>query len=208
MELIGFKHSVFSRAVRIALTDLHLSYEWTEADPFEKDVPLHPFGRVPVLIHKDTYIYETWAILTYLYTMSDDRSRRTALVEARSAQIAGIVQSYAYWPLVRQVYSHGVFRPALGLDHDPSLIDEGLSAAGIVLNSLEEIAGEGLVLKEQFAQEDCMLFPIVDAFVRYRKGAELLEEHQALYGWWKRARERKDVADTFCALEASLPKAH
>ena len=34
---------------------------------------------------------------------------------ARMDQIIGIVDAYAYWPLVRQVFSHAVFRPPDGL---------------------------------------------------------------------------------------------
>ena len=69
LTLIGFKHSVYTRIVRIALIELGMQAAYVEADPFSDDGGLEditPFGRVPVLRHGDFTLTETAAILRYL----------------------------------------------------------------------------------------------------------------------------------------------
>ncbi|WP_120635915.1 glutathione S-transferase family protein [Ruegeria sp. EL01] len=198
LRVIGYRHSVYSRSVRIALVELSLPYSWEEVDPFSEASDHHPFGRVPVLFDGRTRVYESWAILSYLYRISD--RTRAPLVEARAAQIAGIATSYAYWPLVRQVYSHGVFRPAFDLEYDMSKIQDGLEQAGSVLNAIEDIATEGHVLGSGCEPEDCILFPMIDAFRRYPAAAELLAHYPALNSWWIRMNDRDKIAETFCRL--------
>ena len=121
VELYGYQYSVYSWIARLALEEKGASYRWIEINPFAADVPeiylaIHPFKRVPTLIHDDFQIYETGAITRYVdeafpgpsLQPTDPRHR------ARSSQFISIVDSYVYWPLVRQVFSHRVFRPSLG----------------------------------------------------------------------------------------------
>jgi len=68
LRLIGYRHSVYTRAARIALNEKNVDFEETEHDPFTGegvDNP-HAFGRVPVLCHGDFTIYETAAITAYV----------------------------------------------------------------------------------------------------------------------------------------------
>ena len=57
-------------------------------------------------------------------------------------QIIGIVDSYGYWPMVRQVFSHRVFRPPLGQPADEAEVERGLAGAAKVLAALEALASE------------------------------------------------------------------
>ncbi|KIC42073.1 hypothetical protein RA27_01315 [Ruegeria sp. ANG-R] len=200
LKLIGYGHSVYSRSVRIALEELALPYLWEEADPFDEGVKFHPFNRVPVLFDGNIRIYECWAILEYLYRVCDRYPERNPLANARAAQLAGIASAYAYWPLVRCVYSHGVFRPALNLDWDQSKIDTGLAEASVVLKALEEIAADGVVLAAGCAPEDCILFPMIDAFGRYPAAAEMLAGYPNLNSWWGRTKRQKTIAATYLPL--------
>ena len=95
-----------------------MAYERVEVNPFAPEVPasylaLHPFGRVPALVHDGFALYETGAIIRYI-----DRAFPGPALQptepralARMDQMIGIVDAYAYWPMVRQVFSHRVFRP-------------------------------------------------------------------------------------------------
>lgn len=200
LTLIGYRHSVYARSVRIALTELALPFHWEEADPFENGVTEHPFGRVPVLFHENVRIYESWAILGYLYRIEGRYPERSPLAEARAAQVAGIASSYAYWPLVRQVYSHGVFRLALNLNWEQSKIDRGLEEAPAVLKALEEITEEREVLATGCKPEDCILFPMIDAFSKYPAAADMLARYPNLNSWWQRLNGQQAIADTFSPL--------
>lgn len=191
-RLTGYGPSVYTRAVRIALAELGLGYDWQEADPFAGPVPGHPFGRVPVLEDDGFVIYETWAILTYLAAPGD-----TARQRARAAQVAGIVDSYGYWPLVRQVYAHAVFAPSTGGAGDPAEVAKGLAAAGPVLDALEGIAAEGEVLTgDGVGPADWLLYPMLDAFAEAPEGRAMLARRGRLAGWHARMARRPAFAGT------------
>jgi len=71
LVLHGYRYSVYNRIARLALTEKGLPYERIEVNPFAPDVPesyraLHPFGRVPALVHDGFALYETGAITRYI----------------------------------------------------------------------------------------------------------------------------------------------
>ncbi len=198
--LIGYRHSVYSRAVRIALAELGVACDWQEADPFAEEVALHPFRRVPVLLHGDERVYETWAILSYVQARWGATRDLSPLQAAREAQVASMVSAYAYWPLVRQVYSHAVFRPAMGEPADAANVAEGLAAAEAVLEAFEDIAAEGLVLTGD-GPADWLLFPMIDAFRRAGQAGAMLAVRPALAAWWRAMHGRDKVRGTFAELK-------
>ena len=201
--LTGYRHSVYTRAARIALAELGLAYTFDEVNPFLDQVPGHPFDRVPVLEDGAVRIYEAWAILTYLHAgVPSDQSR---LEKARAAQVASIVNAYAYWPLVRQVYANAVFAPAMGLEADADVAAAGLVVAGPVLDALEDIAAEGQVLNGRaFGPADWLLFPMTDAFARDARGAAALRERSALAGWHDAMAALDHVAASFAPLDTGI----
>lgn len=192
LTLHGYSYSVYTRIVRIVLEIKGLAFESIEINPFEKLDPsflaLHPFGRVPVLSHGAFKIFETAAICRYI----DNAFHRPALTPktpkaaARMDQVIAIVDSYAYWPMVRQVFSHGVFRPVLGVEASAEEISAGLAASKNPLKVLEEICVEGLVLSgKPLTLADCHLAPMIDCFIRSADGLAVLQTHPSLWQWWK-----------------------
>ncbi|WP_127112442.1 glutathione S-transferase family protein [Shimia sediminis] len=192
LRLTGFCHSVYTRSVRIALAEKGQAYAYEECNPFaatdaDRLRADQPFGRVPVLRHGDFALYETAAILGYLeevlggvWLMPD-----TAPARARARQVIGMVDSYVYRPLVRQVFSHGVYAPLMGEPADAALVDAGMQAAPRILGALEEVAAEGLVLRPGAAgAAEGHLFAMLDYFVLYEPGRDLLQQHPALTQWF------------------------
>ena len=110
LVLHGYRYSVYLRIARLALAEKGVAYDRVEVNPFAPDVPaaylaLHPFGRVPALVHDGFALYETGAITRYI-----DRAFSGPALQptgpqalARMDQIIAIVDAYAYWPMVRQV---------------------------------------------------------------------------------------------------------
>ena len=118
LVLHGYRYSVYLRIARLALAEKGVAYDRVEVNPFAPDVPaaylaLHPFGRVPTLVHDDFVLYETGAITRYVDRAFAGPALQPAAPQAlaRMDQIIGVVDSYGYWPLVRQVFSQRVFRP-------------------------------------------------------------------------------------------------
>ena len=192
LRLIGFRHSVYTRSVRIALAEKGCTYAFEECNPFEAADAArlrtdHPFGRVPLLRHGDFRLFETAAILGYLEdTLEGPRLMPIeARARARARQVIGIVDSYVYKPLVRQVFSHGVYRPRLGEPADPEQVATGMAAAPRILGALEEFASEALVLREgEAGLAEGHLFAMLDYFVLFEPGRVLLQQNTALSRWF------------------------
>ncbi|MCF3595173.1 glutathione S-transferase family protein [Rhodobacteraceae bacterium LMO-12] len=203
--LIGYCHSVYTRMVRIALIEKGVTCAYREHDPFSGEGAQnpHPFGRVPVLLHDGFTLCETAAITGYVdeafvgppLMPADHRGR------ARVREVIGMADAYAYWPLVRQVHSHGAFGPAMGEVSDESILREGLAAAPGVLAALETVAAEGLVLADGFGRADCHLAAMIGAFVQVPEAARMLGDYPALSDWWARVAQRVSVR----ASETPLP---
>jgi len=209
LTLLGYRHSVYTRVVRMVLAEKRQPATYIETDPFS-DTPdaallrVNPFGRVPVMVHRRFALYETAAITRYIEQMFP----RPALIPedpaaaARMQQIIGIVDSDAYRVLVRQVYSHAVFRPAFGEACDPAVIDAGLTAAPRILAALDGIAAEGLQLgAETPSIADMHLAPMIAAFAVAPAGLDLLRSYPHLHAWYQRISTR----DSFQATHRDLP---
>lgn len=192
VELWGYHHSVYAWIARLALHEKGVAYTWLEVDPFADRVPadylaLHPFGRVPTLIDGDFAVYETSAITQYLdEAFEGPRLQPLAPAQrARVRQIVSVIDSYVYWPLVRQVFSHGVFRPRLGHPCDHTEYRRGLEAAPRVLHALDQLAqGGSYLIADSLSLADVHLAPMIAYFTDAPDGSALMAQHERLSAWW------------------------
>lgn len=215
IELHGYQYSVYSWIARLALHEKGKeegkAFDWIEVNPFAEDVPasylaIHPFKRVPALIHAGAVVYETGAITRYVDEafegprLQPEQPRE----RARCNQIISIVDSYAYWPLVRQVFSHGVFRPMMKLQADEKEFRRGLDAAPRILSALEDAAGEDRYLcGDDISLADIHLAPMIGYFARAPEGKDLLQKQLRLSAWWADFSKRT----AFVATTPRLPSA-
>jgi len=191
IQLHGYRYSVYNRIARLALLLKKVEHETVEVDPFgelpEDYLTLHPFGRVPVLTHDTFALFETNAITRYVDRAFEGRALQPkgAAVVARMDQVISVIDAYAYWPMVRQVSSHGFFSEHFGEASDQDEIAEGLRKSRPVLSFLDGIAREGEVLDGRtLTLADCHLAPMLDYFVRADIGKDALSDYSALQGWW------------------------
>jgi glutathione S-transferase len=193
VHLHGYRFSVYNRIARLALLAKNVEHEAIEVNPFaglpDAYLTLHPFGRVPVLIHGAFELFETSAITRYVDRAFEGpplQPERAAAL-ARMDQVIAVIDSYAYRPMVRQVSSHAFFRPFLGEPSSREEVDRGLEASRTALSFLDRIASEGEVLTgRDFTLADCHLAPMIDYFVRAEEGKAALSLHRALQRWWER----------------------
>jgi glutathione S-transferase len=203
LVLHGYRYSVYLRIVRLALAEKGVSYERVEVNPFAPDMSasylaLHPFGRVPTLVHDGFALYETGAITRYI-----DRALQGPALQpiepkalARMDQTIAIVDSYGYWPMVRQVFSQGVFRPRLGQAGDEAEIERGLAASAKVLAALEPLVADGGP-----TLADLHLGAMIAYFTLAPEGATLLQRYRRLAAWWAELSARP----SFGATDPGLP---
>jgi glutathione S-transferase len=211
VELYGYKYSVYAWIARLALREKGCGYEWREVNPFAEDVPAdylakHPFKRVPVLVQDGFVLYETSAITRYVDEAFEGPPLQPATPRqrARQQQIVSVIDSYAYWPLVRQVFSHGVFRQRTGREADASEVQRGLEVAPRVIGALEQLAGEGPFLcGDVLSLADIHLAPMIGYFVLVPEGAAILSGHRRLAQWWAATSQRA----AFKATAPDLPQA-
>lgn len=211
LVLHGYRYSVYVRIARLVLAEKGIAYDQAEIDPFAADISadylaLHPFGRVPTLVHDKFALYETGAITRYV-----DRAFAGPALQpgephalARMDQIISIVDAYAYWPLVRQVFSHRVFRAAAGRPVDESEVAQGLAAAAKVLAALDTLASsEAFLTGPAVSLADFHLGAMIAYFAAAPEGAALLGRYPRLSGWWYRLGQRP----SFPATDPGLPSA-
>ena len=89
---------------------------------------------------------------------------------ARCSQFISIVDSYAYWRLVRQVFSHRFFRPRLGHPFDVTELKRGLDTAPGMLAALERLVADAEYLcGGEISLADIHLAPMISYFAMARK---------------------------------------
>ncbi len=209
LVLHGYHYSVYNRIARLALAEKGVAYDRVEVNPFA-DIPaeylaLHPFGRVPTLVHDGFVLYETGAITRYI-----DRSFAGPALQpvapralARMDQLIGIIDSYGYWPMVRQVFSHRVFRSAAGRPVDEAEIAQGLAGAAEVLAALEALASEPFLTGPELSLADLHVGAMIAYFTLAPEGAAQLGQHPRLAAWWGRLSRRPSFATTDPGLPSS-----
>lgn len=209
VTLFGYQYSVYLRIVRMVLAEKGITYSRIEVDPFADDISseylaMHPFGRVPTLDHDGFILYETVAITRYIDEVFDGPSLQPTepRERARMAQIISIIDSYGYWPIVRQVFSHSVFRPDVGEAVDPEEIQQGLEASSRVLNALESLVEtDEFLVGENPSLADFHLAPMIAYFTQAPEGAEIFQNYPKLSFWWKSMITRESLLST----EPGLP---
>jgi glutathione S-transferase len=154
---------------------------------------------VPTLVHDGFVLYETSAITRYVDRafpgprLQPDDPRAAA----RMDQIIAVVDAYGYWPLVRQVFSHRVFRPASGQPADEPEVAKGLAASTKVLRALEELIVPGSFLTgDKVSLADFHLGAMLAYFTAAPEGSALLADHARLAGWWQGFARRPGMAAT------------
>lgn len=205
IHVFGYKYSVYTWIVRLALAERQLTYGWTEVNPFDPNsANPHPFGRVPMLSHGDFRLYEVSAITTYLDTAfpGETWTPDTPEAKAQVAQVIGIVDSYGYWPMVREVFAPAVFASSEGETPNAGLIAEGMEKTKAVLAALEEIAAEGHVLSGPLTRADLHLAPMMGYFAAYPPAADILSEFERLSAWFAGVSQRP----SYLATRPHLPE--
>lgn len=203
VQLHGYKYSVYHRIVRLVLLLKEVEYETIEVNPFDEMsneyLNLNPFGRVPTLVHGTFSIFETNAITRYVDRAFDGQSLQPERADAlaRMDQVISVIDAYGYWPMVRQVASHGFFRDQFGETSNPDEISAGVKKSHRALSFLNGIVKEGKVLNgKAFTLADCHLVPMLDYFVRADVGMDALSQYAALQDWWKRVAHLEAVVQT------------
>ena len=203
--LYGLSRSVYTRIARLALEEKGVRYTLEEIEIFGPDgVPdeyfnRHPFGRIPAFVHDGFMLYETDAITRYVdETFIGSRLQPQEPRErARMNQIIGIVDSYAYRPMVWGVFAARIVAPEENIQIDEQEFAHSLAKADLCCRALEEILGrQRFFTGGEVTLADLHALPVLLYFSMAREGAETLSAHPRLRAWLDNMAARPSVQRT------------
>lgn len=206
--LHGPAYSTYARSVRLALEEKGVPYELHEVHLLagEGQKPEHlarqPWGKVPAFEHDGFALFETFAITRYVdETFPGPRLQpEDVRARARMTQVCGLLDSYAYQPMIMKVFWQNAIVPMQGGTPDRAVIAEALPQAERALEAVEKLAGEGctegFLCGGAFSLADCHLVPMLEYFSTTEEGRTALSRRPRLSAWWERVKQRPSVAKT------------
>ena len=210
VTLYGLSRSVYTRIARLALEEKGVGYELKEVEIFGKDgVPAdhmrrHPFGRIPVLQHGEFSLYETGAIARYVDESFSGPSLQPAESWRRACmnQVIGLLDAYAYRPMVWGIFVQRVRIPLQGGKSDEETIRKSIPVVETCLNCLEGflerqsfLAGESLTLA------DLHTAPMLLYLLLAEEGKTLMSKRARLSRWLSTMRARRSIGKTTTVYE-------
>ena len=208
--LFGAAYSVYVRIARLALVEKGVAHRLVEVDIFAEGGPpadylaRHPFGRIPAFEHDGFRLYESGAITRYVDEAFPGPALQPAAPKARARvnQAISILDSYAYRPLVWDIYVERMRAAENGRITDEARIAAALPRAETCLAALEALMAEGPWLAgSALSLADLHAAPIFAYAVLAPEGRDLLARHEALRRWWEKMAWRPSMAVTHSPLE-------
>jgi glutathione S-transferase len=116
---------------------------------------------------------------------------------ARMNQIIGVLDSYAYRPMIWDVFVQRIVIPENGDQSDEDVISAALQPIGVVLEQLDCWIGENDFLTgRSMSLADLHGFPMFVHFVDTPEGATMLESHPRSQQWLDRMGKRPSAEVT------------
>lgn len=203
--LYGADYSVYTRIARLALAEKGVPYRMETVDVFAPGGPpawylaRHPFGRIPAFAHGEVALYEAAAITRYVDEAfaGPPLQPADAVARARMAQIISVMNSYAFRPLVLDLYVERVSVARRGATPDEARITAALPECERCLAALAALQGElDFLVGSTPTLADLHAAPII-AYARLApEGAAILARQANLSAWWHRMQARPSMAAT------------
>jgi glutathione S-transferase len=203
--LYGLSRSVYTRIARLALEEKGVRYTFEEVEIFgpagvpAEHLARQPFGRIPAFAHDGFTLYETGAITRYVdEAFAGTRLQpQDARARARMNQVIGIVDSYAYRPMIWGVFVARIVAPEEGIVPDEKLVAEALGKSRTCCRALDEILGSNRYLAgDEVTLADLHALPIMLYFAMTQEGREVLAAHPRLRAWLDFTAARASVQRT------------
>ena len=168
LQLYSLSGSPFGWKVQLALEHLGVPYATTMLSPDRGDLreanflALNPHGKLPVIVDRETTLYESEVIVEYL---EDAHPRsgaslwpRPVAARALARRVAAEVSAYVYPPL-RVLVTRWAGRP--GPDLDRATLDDSKRAIAEQLEILAPSVADGFVAADRPGAADYALYPLV-----------------------------------------------
>lgn len=201
----GPGYSTYARSLRLALEEKGVAYKLEEVDIFSganqeaEHVARCPFAKVPAFEHEGFSIYETDPTMRYIDEAFEGPSLQpdSARDRARMGQVLGIVDSYAYAPMIGQIFIQRAVTPMLGGEADEAAIEAALPQARTAVEALESLLGDSAYFAgDQVSLADLHVLPVIDYFSQTPEGQAAMAGAPNLSRWLETMQSRPSVAKT------------
>ena len=208
--LYGLSRSVYTRIARLALEEKGVRYKLEEVEIFGstgapvEHLARHPFGRIPTLAHDGFMLYETDAITRYVdETFAGAQLQpHSPQARARMNQVIGIVDSYAYRPMVWGVFLARIVAPVAGTVVSETIVADALGKSRTCCSALEELlGGNRFFAGSELTLADLHTLPILLYFSLTPDGAEVISARPRLRAWLDNMVARPSVQRTKSKFE-------
>jgi glutathione S-transferase len=203
--LYGADDSVYTRIARLALAEKGVAHRLETVDVFAPGGPpawysaRHPFGRIPAFAHGEVALYEAAAISRFVDEAfaGPPLQPADAAPRARMTQIISVMNSYAFRPLVLDLYVQRVSVARRGGTPDEARIAAALPECERCLAALAALqGGSQFLVGNMLTLADLHAAPMI-AYARLApEGAALLARHASLSAWWRRTQARPSMIAT------------
>jgi glutathione S-transferase len=204
-HLFGLPRSVYTRIARLALEEKAVPYQLEEVEIFGPNgVPpehlgRHPFGRIPVFAHDGFQLYETQAICRYIDEVFPGPSLQPSspAIRARMMQAVGLLDSYAYRPMVWGVFVQRVRIPLRGGVADEEVIRTSLPGVEKSLDAIAALQADAPFLTgDTFTLADIHAYPMLKYLSLAPEGASAIVARPSIARWLKAFGHRASAART------------
>lgn len=208
--LYGLARSVYTRVARLALAEKGVDHAFEQVEIFgpggvpPEHLRRHPFGRIPVLGHDGLRIYETAAITRYVDEAFPGPALQPADARARARmnQAIGLLDAYAYRPMVWGVFVERVVAPREGRAPDEAVIGDALPVVATCLQALADLLGtQPFLAGDRLTLADLHAAPMLAYLALAPEGARLLAGQPTLQRWLQAMRARRSMQATASAHE-------
>jgi glutathione S-transferase len=175
LKIIGAPQSNYVWAVRMVCEEKGVPYDLVDVRPHSPEVDaIHPFGKIPVMRHKELELCESKAIATYVDRtfggpkLFPDDPRREALVE----QWVSLVNTTTDPLMVRVYLLNYVFSKGKDGQPDRATIDAAVPTLQKQIGILDAaVVKTGYLVGDQYTFADINVLPILFYVNRFPEAA-------------------------------------
>lgn len=203
VKIVGFPQSTYVRTARLALEEKGVDYELDPSIQLGSDAlkEIHPFNKIPVLIHGDLVLPETNAIVRYIDETFEGPALQPADARGRAEMEKWInfVNVYYDPTIIRTILMERVLAPRFGRETNEDKIKAAMPDAEYQIGVMErELAGRDYLAGDTVSLADFFMLPPIYYFYITPDGGPLMEESVApnIGKWWERMSSRPSYEAT------------
>ncbi|QOR37364.1 glutathione S-transferase family protein [Billgrantia diversa] len=201
VHILGPQFSNFVRSVQLCCEEKGIPYTLgfeLEGQPLDfggaRHLALHPFAKVPVLLHGERRLFETAPICRYLDANFDGPTLQpqAAWQRAEVDQWSQALSSYVDQAVVRRFLLEFVFPQGDGGSIRMQKVEQAKPEVVGMLRLIEhQLGGHDYLVGEGFSMADAILTPILDYLEGMPAGKPLVAEFPTLTSYLQRLRQRE-----------------